>query len=221
MYGGNFMTVISIEGASAVGKTTTSSRLATTYGGYWIPEINAIWNSPKPMYREWFFERQVDRWAIAQQQSSSHPFVIIDTDLFQPFWYNWAFGFTLFGGQSLEFIADFYRKQIINQTIGFPDKYYVLYTDEVELRSRKEGDSTRRRSGFEMNLQSVEPQIRFFTALKSFIPEIVCFIESSNIDQNIEKIVETMPSAATDHTFSVALFDFIVNWLATNQATCR
>ncbi|WP_280528650.1 hypothetical protein [Bacillus sp. J14TS2] len=40
------MTIISIDGASAVGKTTTSSKLARKYGGYWIPEVNALWKSP-------------------------------------------------------------------------------------------------------------------------------------------------------------------------------
>lgn len=213
------MTVISIDGASAVGKTTTSSSLAKKYGGYWIPEVNALWNSPEPMYPEWFFERQVERWAIAQEKSSRHPFVAIDTDLFQPFWYNWAFDFTLFGGQSLEFVTEYYRKQILNRSIGFPDKYYVLCVNEVELRKRKEKDNTRRRRGFDMNLKMIEPQKRYFNALKSFIPELVCFIESDDIEKVIEKVTESMPSTPCQHRFSIELFDFIVNWLGSNKAT--
>jgi hypothetical protein len=50
-------------------------------------------------------------------------------------------------------VAEFYRKQLLEQKIGFPDKYYLLSANEAELRKRKEGDITRRRGGFEMNLQ--------------------------------------------------------------------
>jgi hypothetical protein len=85
------MAVINIEGASASGKTTTSSALALGYDGYHIPEVNTLWMRPEYEYREWFFERNVDRWRIAQEKMKDHRFVVIDIDLFQPFWYNWAF----------------------------------------------------------------------------------------------------------------------------------
>jgi adenylate kinase family enzyme len=42
------MTVISIEGASAAGKTTTSSTLSLRYDGYHIPEVNTWWKRPEP-----------------------------------------------------------------------------------------------------------------------------------------------------------------------------
>lgn len=78
------MTVINIEGASASGKTTTSSALALRYNGYHIPEVNAWWKRPEYEYREWFFERNVDRWRIAKEKMEDHRFVVIDIDLFQP-----------------------------------------------------------------------------------------------------------------------------------------
>jgi hypothetical protein len=136
------VTIISIEGASAAGKTTTSSTLASYYDGFHIPEVNTWWKRPEQEYPEWFFERQADRWRIAQDKKSEYSFVVIDIDLFQPLWYNWAYNFTLFNGQSLDFVADFYRKQILSKKIGFPDKYYILSTNEAELRRRKEGDVT-------------------------------------------------------------------------------
>jgi len=89
------MTIISIEGPSAVGKTSTSSEIALRYGAFHIPEIYSWWRPPNPEYREWWFERQADRWRIAQQEKLSRSLVVIDIDLFQPFWYNWSFDFTL------------------------------------------------------------------------------------------------------------------------------
>jgi deoxyadenosine/deoxycytidine kinase len=82
------MAIINIEGASAVGKTTTSNTLALRYNAYHIPEVNTWWKRPEPEYPEWFFERQLDRWRIAQEKLENHRFVVIDIDLFQPLWYN-------------------------------------------------------------------------------------------------------------------------------------
>ena len=87
------MTIISIEGASAAGKTTTSATLANQNGSFHIPEVAAWWEKPELVYPEWFFERQVDRWKIATEKEKDG-LVIIDIDLYQPFWYNWAFNFT-------------------------------------------------------------------------------------------------------------------------------
>lgn len=213
------MAVISIEGASAAGKTTTSSELAAKFNGYHIPEVNAWWELPDSVYPEWFFERQVDRWQIAEEKGKNHPFVVIDIDLFQPLWYNWAFDFTLFGGQSLDFVEEFYREHLLEKKIGFPDKYYLLSTSEKELRNRKEGDQSRRRRGFEMNLRFIEPQKRYFQAIHSFNPNLVCFIEAVTIESNVKRIVETMPSTAKDHTYSIELLEFIVSWLRRNKAS--
>jgi len=211
------MTIISIEGASAVGKTATSSALATVNGAYHIPEVASWWEKPKPDYPEWFFERQLDRWNIAIEKEL-HTQVIIDIDLFQPFWYNWSFDFTLFDGQGLEFVETFYRPLIEQQKLGFPDKYVVLYTDEANLRQRKAGDSTRLRRGFELNLTFIEPHQRYFKALNDFCPGLVHFIESVDIESNVEKIRRELPSCTKNHRYSIELFDFMIDWLSTHKA---
>lgn len=214
------MTVISIEGASAVGKTTTSAKLAASYGGIHIPEVNTWWKQrPVPEYREWWFERQADRWRIAQEHLATYRFAVIDIDLFQPFWYNWAFDFTLFDRQSLEFVSHYYRKLILQQQIGIPDKYYVLSATEAELRKRKVEDTTRRRGGFEMNLQFVEPQKSYFQALNAFVPDLVHFIESVSVETNAELIMNTIPPGRRDHTYSIELFDYMVDWLGSHKAS--
>jgi len=45
------MTIISIEGASAAGKTTTSAAFAARHHGFHIPEVAAWWEKPVPDYR--------------------------------------------------------------------------------------------------------------------------------------------------------------------------
>jgi hypothetical protein len=122
-------------------------------------------------------------------------------------------------GQSLDFITEYYHKQLVAQKIGFPDKYYLLSTNETELRKRKEEDTTRRRGGFEMNFKFIEPQRHYFKALNSFIPNLACFIESVSIENNVKNIIETIPSGPKEHTYSMELFDFMINWLSDHKAS--
>jgi len=211
------MTIISIEGASAAGKTTTSSTLATQNGAFHIPEVAAWWKKPEQEYPEWFFERQVERWKIATEKEQDGQ-VIIDIDLFQPFWYNWAFNFTLFGGQTLKFVESFYRPLLSQRKLGFPDKYFILYTSENNLRARKANDKSRLRRGFELNLNFIEPQKRYFQALNDFCPGLVCFIESVDIESNVKNIKRELPSCKNTHRYSLELFDFMVDWLRTHKA---
>jgi len=211
------MTIISIEGASAAGKTTTSAALAAQTGGFHIPEVAMLWEKPQREYPEWFFERQADRWNIATEKEKDG-LAVIDIDLFQPFWYNWSFGFTLFEGQSLDFVADFYRPLIEQRKLGFPDRYFILHTDEEQLRTRKAGDTTRMRRGFEMNLTFIEPQKRYFQALNAFMPGLVTFVRSNRIKENVRIIESELSGMHNDHRYSLELFDEIVNWLRTNPA---
>ncbi|WP_442600731.1 hypothetical protein [Paenibacillus sp. KN14-4R] len=212
------MTIISIEGASAVGKTTTSAELSKIKNAFHIPEVAMLWKKPEQEYPEWFFERQLYRWNIAVEQEQSKDLVVVDIDLFQPLWYNWSFNFSLFNGQSLEFVEKFYRPMLIDKRIGFPDMYFLLYTNEDNLRKRKLMDSTRLRRGFELNLKFIEPQQRYFQALNNKIPGLVHFIESESIEQNIEEINKKIESCNNNHRYSVELFDFITEWLSSNQA---
>jgi len=211
------MTIISIEGASAAGKTTTSAAFAARSGALHIPEIAMLWEKPDPEYPEWFFERQADRWKMALGEEPKRQ-VVIDIDLFQPFWYNWAFDFTLFDGQSLAFVEAFYRPLFAGQKIGFPDIYFLLSAPESRLRERKAGDPARQRRGFELNLTFIEPQQRYFRALNEFCPGLVQFIESVDIQSSVAQIEPSLPGSRNDHRYSLELFDFMVNWLAANPA---
>jgi len=108
---------------------------------------------------------------------------------------------------------------ILNKHIGFPDKYFLLGSTEPELRNRKERDETRGRRGFEMNLQFIEPQKHYFKAINEFIPGLVGFIESETIDTNVSKITQALPAGECEHTYSIELFDFMIEWLKNNKAS--
>lgn len=70
-----------------------------------------------------------------------------------------------------------------------------------------------------MNLRFIEPQKRYFQEMHSFNPNLVCFIEAVTIEDNVKRILETMPSTAKDHTYSIELLEFMVSWLRRNKAS--
>lgn len=211
------MPIICFEGASAVGKSSTAEALKTTRGAFVVGEVHELFPRPQDEPPEWYFERQVERWAIAQQQSRLHGLVILDGDPFQPLWYNWSYNFA--GWQDLNFMERFYRPKIRDGAIRFPDAYFIFSASEDELRGRRERDATRRRRGFEKHLRMIEPQRRYFQAMQALSPRRVLFLEAKTIGGNIEFILDNV-SAPTqdDETEPERLFDKLIEWLRRNEA---
>lgn len=210
------MPIICLEGASGAGKSTTSRELMKRWDAYIVPEVNELFKRPLVMPENWYFERQVERWKIAQEKIQQHEWVVLDGDVFQPFWYNWSYNFEVFG-QSLEEISDFYRPHVENGALGYPDHYFLLQVDVAELRKRKENDVTRRRGNFEKHLKVIEPQKRYFQELDRQIAGFVDFIVAAEVQKNVERIVDAR-GASFDHQNSLELFDGMIGWLKTNRA---
>jgi thymidylate kinase len=211
------MPIICFEGASAVGKTTTAKSFNSQFGAPFVPEVIQLFKRPDNEPPEWYFERQADRWTLACRQSRTHKLVILDGDPFQPLWYNWAYNYE--GWQDLDFSARFYRAAIQNKTIDFPDLYFVFGSDETELRKRKVNDSTRSRRGFEAHLKMIEPQRRYFQAMRAFSPRRVVFLEAETIETNLEFIRARLPVLSGEsEEDSEVLLNQMVGWLRENKA---
>jgi hypothetical protein len=211
------MSIICFEGASAVGKTTTADAFKTLDGAFVVPEVNLLFDKPQNASDEWYFERQVERWSLAQEQSKSHPLVILDGDPFQPLWYCWAYDFV--GWQDLDFMEQFYQPRVQNKTLRFADLYFILSASEAELRRRKAADESRKRRGFEAHLKMIEPQRRYFQALQTFSPNRVLFLEAESLEINLDVVRERI-SAASKHSEieSEVLFNKVIQWLRENKA---
>jgi thymidylate kinase len=211
------MPVICFEGASAVGKTTTANAFKAG-GAYVVPEVNLLFERPQEERAEWYFERQVERWSMAQAAQDSYSLVILDGDPFQPLWYNWAYDFE--GRQDLNFMERFYKPRVLNKTIEFPDLYFILSTTQAELRNRKAGDAGRKRRGFETHLKMIEPQRRYFQAMRAHSPNRVFFLEAHSIEANVE-FVQTRLSGSIEpgKDESAVLFDKMIQWLRENKAS--
>jgi deoxyadenosine/deoxycytidine kinase len=210
------MPIICLEGASAVGKTTTANFLKDNYGAFVVPEVNQLFARPENALAEWYLERHVERWAIAKEQQRSHQLVVLDGDPFQPLWYNWAYNYVDL--QSLEFMRQFYQPKLENNTFDFPDLYFVLSASKTELKQHKASDASRTRSNFEKHLKLIEPQHHYFQAVKAFSSHLVYFLETSIIKANAEAVLEHISSPSTrNEASSAALFNYMAQWLRENR----
>jgi deoxyadenosine/deoxycytidine kinase len=215
------MPIICLEGASGVGKSTTCKELATGFNAYVVKEVIELFEIPENESTEWYLERQVERWFIANEKLKTHELVLLDGDIFQPLWYNWCYGFTQ--DRTLALLNNFYRKHLLNHTIDFPDSYIVLCTNETELRHRKENDRTRKRINFDKHLSFIEPQLHYFNAISHVVKGYVHIHEAKSIQNNVDYIISNKQSFVkpNENSFSLELFDLLINWLKTNKPKDR
>lgn len=212
------MPILCLEGASAIGKTSTCRELEKSYNAYIVPEVNKLFQRPSNATQLWYFEKQIQRWRIANEMMSTHELVVFDGDPLQPLWYNWCYDFI--GWQPLSDIIDFFRSYLVKEEFGFPDAYIILHASESELRTRKENDIINKRGKFETHLQFIHPQARYFNNLNELVPGYVRNIKAISVEHNVSEIIRLAPSLMKiGHSIkSVDLFDSLVEWIRTNKA---
>ena len=118
------MSVICLEGASGVGKSTTSLFLEKNFNFIVIPEVNELFERPVKEPATWYFEKQVERWRLAESESINGGNANLDGDPMQPLWYNWIYHDL--GFQPLQEVIEFYDDAIQSDKIKFPEKYFIL-----------------------------------------------------------------------------------------------
>jgi thymidylate kinase len=205
--------ILTLEGASAVGKTTTAAALVDQFAAATFPEVNALFRRPPEDHPNWYFERQVDRWQMAKALDKDKAIVILDGDALQALWYNWIFQNS--GFQPLDDVIAFYGPLIEQGQLGFPDCYVILLAPETELRRRKEKDATRSRRNFENHLKLVQAQVLYFEAMSALAPGRVHFVQATDTEASVNEIMRVTngasPMAAALEPTSV--FAAMADWL--------
>ena len=185
------MSVICLEGASGVGKSTTSIFLEENFNFKVIPEVNELFQRPVKESATWYFEKQVERWRLAEKESTNGVNVILDGDPMQPLWYNWIFHDL--GFQPLQEVFEFYDDAIHCEEIKFPEKYFILTASETALRKRKESDKNRTRKNFETHLKLISPQLDYFSNMNSLNFGNVEFIHTKDVSSTAMCIFNGLP----------------------------
>ncbi|CAM1344500.1 DEAD/DEAH box helicase family protein [Tenacibaculum amylolyticum] len=202
----NKLTII-LEGASGIGKTTLCKKLQNNYKT--IPEVNQLFERTNNSDNYWYLKKQIERFKIG---NTSNITTIFDGDLFQPIWYNWIYNYPK-EFLSAEKTHEFYKENIKNQNIQFPDLYIVFYCSEEELRRRKNSDKTRLRRNFEKHLLFIKPQIAYFEYIQKFTPINVKFIEYTDLESTYEKVKLAIEETEIKKKNDLEAFNNIETWM--------
>ena len=206
--------VICVEGPSAVGKTTLVSALASECGAVVVPELKLADVPRIADSGQWFAEQHSALWQVARIYAASGSLVLLDGDPLKALWFNWVYAGD--GWPTVKFIAPYYRSQLRDNAIGFPDLYVILETTEADLRRRRAEDPTRTRRNFEQHLRLVEPQRRYFAALQSLDPRRVIFADSSHPRDLVDKISPVVGQLQPSDTDDRWLLDQMIAWVSSN-----
>ncbi|MCR8843301.1 ATP-binding protein [Paenibacillus sp. SC116] len=205
------MTIICIEGASSVGKSTTCKAFADRYNAYVVPETAFLFDKPQLEGKDlmmWLMERQVDRWKLAKEKSKEVEYVILDGDIFK-IWYDWVYGFE---SMTLEATASYFREKIANQEISFPDAYVVLWIEEEKLRQRKHSDRTRSRRNFEKHLRLITPQLTYFKYMSSMMPRSVGIYKANSVEDNVRHILKQSEAVHGVRRDELSIFEQMIDF---------
>lgn len=125
--------IISIGGASAIGKTTLSQSFSDSH--LIIPEVNLLFENEKREGKFWYYEKQIERFQLAK---NSDKVAILDGDAFQPIWYNWIYKYPN------DFLSQaethkFYLEKINVTQLAFPDLYIIFFyqLEDSQIQERK------------------------------------------------------------------------------------
>lgn len=206
--------IICLEGPSAAGKTTLAAALAAAHGAAVVPELAAPGMPPVAEAEPWFTDRHAEQWLQACALRAGAPLVVMDGDPLKGLWYNWMHAGE--GWPGVDVVGPLYRERIHRGELGFPHLYVYLDATEAQARARKEGDATRRRGGFEKHVRKLEPQRRYFAALRAAAPERVAFLKTedrASLADRVASLAAALPGGPPD---SIHLLDIMIHWVRAN-----
>ncbi len=207
--------ILSFEGVPAVGKSTTSTHLQREHGVVIVPEVNRLFARPKRESKDWYLHRQVARYEMASFRARASGLIVLDGDPYQPLWYNWIFADE--DWNSVSYNRSFYRPEIEEGRMGFPDRYVFFRTSPERLKSRVFGRGRERgrteeriQRSYQRGLRIERGQKEYFNALGSEFPGLVYFLESTEVSTSAREILSL---AVEVKPHPLAIFDFLCSWL--------
>ena len=199
------------EGAPAVGKSTVSKALKNHHHCQVVPEVNVLFGKEMDTHL-WYYEKQVERWNLATV--GAEKLSVLDGDIFQPVWFKTLFSDEDWG--SYEEMIEFYLAMLKDKRISFPDKYVFFYIDEKTRAARERKRSEKRGKSADHIRQRIEryrklavQQYDYFLKLSDAFPDLVVFIESSDISTSVDNVL----SLSLPHNYKDSdIFQFILDW---------
>lgn len=215
--------IFTFEGAPASGKSTVSEALATAHGCYIVPEVNKLFGKENRTSDLWYYQKQALRWDLAKQNQNTTSLSILDGDVFQPLWFSSFYPDENWG--HFDDIVKFYATILKHGSIGLPNMYVYFHTEErIRAEREKERSMCLGRSPETVMKKIVRHrdfaiiQKAYFSDLKAEFPDLVVFLESSNLANSMQSILSYTQKRQYKNT---DIFNFIVDWCKHKNQTCK
>jgi len=199
--------IICFEGPSGIGKSTMSQLLSDDFNI--VPEVNLLFERPDSVSEYWYHEMQVERYKMCQRSSQMS---ILDGDIFQPIWYNWACKYPS-NFLSKAKTHRFYKSKLETGKMRFPDLYIIFHVEERELWVRKENDKTRQRRNFEKHLKIIEPLKEYWKFLNEETEVEVKFVHYKDLESTKREVMSFIRDVEVLSIDHLNAFKQIENWI--------
>ena len=199
--------IICFEGPSGIGKTTMGKLLSDSYNI--VPEVNLLFKRPKSESKYWYHERQVERYELCKKSNKPS---ILDGDIFQPIWYNWACNYPT-NFLSKKETHHFYKTKLLEGQIAIPDLYIIFQASEKELWLRKKRDKTRQRRNFEKHLKIIEPLKTYYQFLDQETAIEMKFIQYGDLEQTKKAVLAAIEGLEKKEIDGLTAFQQIESWI--------
>lgn len=200
--------IISIEGPSAVGKTSLARELERSAGAAVIPELSEA-PAPGADALDWFVAGHAKQLARACELRRTAEMIVLDGDPFKGLWWTWIYG----SEQELERVLRLHARAVELGTLFFPDLYVALQATEAQLRERCAGDPTRRRRHFDRHLLLVEPQQRYFREMHRLTPDRVLLLQTNDRESLPQAVIKHAETTSPRGADSADRLDHLASWL--------
>lgn len=120
--------VVTFEGAPAVGKSTVAGKLSDFHSCYTVPEVNKLFGKEDRISDLWYYQKQVERWNLANENQDYSVLSILDGDVFQPIWFGALFPNENWGNFKQK--VNFYSEMLDKKNIDFPNIYVYFHLEE-------------------------------------------------------------------------------------------
>jgi hypothetical protein len=208
--------IVTFEGSPAVGKSTVANFMQNDKGCYVVPEVNKLFGkrTGSAYSNTWYLQKQVERWLLAKEREHLDQLCILDGDVFQPVWFNTCFWSENWG--NLDDTVGFFKSALESKLVDLPDKYVLFYVDENTRVQREYSrclglGKTREYADQKVARYSQFSQFQmdYFSALNSEFPELVSFLESSDIARSTEQILHQTREVQYD---SLEVLEYMTDW---------
>lgn len=162
--------IIAVEGPSAAGKTTFCRGLDQTFVTEYRPTGREPDSDDVEVPAHYWANVSTSRWNAARTLEGDTGLAVCDSD---PMKLHHTWSLARIGAvpaERFEIESVLVREALVEKRIGFVDTVLVDFPSPEVLRERRDNDTSRERTDFELHLKLSEPMREWYRALDSVDP---------------------------------------------------